>query len=87
MHTLQMIVVGLVLLGLFLASAKVLASPTWTLSRAARTFIPVWLVVAVGNMLVGMFSAGIPFLTELAVIVAVFGVPALAAWGVGTSFD
>jgi hypothetical protein len=51
--------------------------------RAAQVFIGVWLLIALGNMLVGMFSAGIPFLTELAVLLVVFGVPAAAAWFVG----
>jgi hypothetical protein len=77
-----MVIAGLMLLGIFAASAKYLGSPAWTLQQAIRTFIPVWLVISIGNLLVGMISAGIPFLTEVAVLVAVFGLPALAAWAV-----
>jgi hypothetical protein len=85
MHTLRMVVGGLVLLGLFLGAAKVFGSPSWSIQRAAQMFIPVWFAVALGNMLIGMFSAGIPFLTELLVLVVVFGVPAGVAWYVGKS--
>ncbi len=83
MHTLRMVIGGLVLLGIFLGAAKILGSPSWSMQRAAQVFFPVWFVAAIGNMLVGMFSAGIPFLTELLVLVVVFGVPAAAAWYVG----
>ncbi|HRD78029.1 MAG TPA: hypothetical protein PK264_19160 [Hyphomicrobiaceae bacterium] len=80
MHTLQMTLAGLALLALLAVAAKVLGSPYWTMTRAARLFIPLWLVIAIANMLIGILSAGIPFLTELAVLAVVFGVPAAAAW-------
>ena len=80
MHTLQMTLAGLVLLALFVGVAKYFLRPSSTVQRAAQVFIPIWAVVAVGNMVVGMVTAGIPFLTELAVLVVVFGVPAAAAW-------
>lgn len=83
MHTLQMTLGGFVLLGLFLAAAKLIGSPSWTIKRAVRLFIPLWLVIAIANMLIGMFSAGIPFLTELLVLLVVFGVPAAVAWYLG----
>jgi hypothetical protein len=83
MHTLLMTSAGLVLLALLVGAAKLLGSSSWTIGRATRLFIPVWLVIAIGNMLVGMYSAGIPFLTELLVLVVVFGVPAAAAWYLG----
>jgi hypothetical protein len=83
MHTLQMILAGLVLLALFVGIAKFLPRPSWTVARAVQMFIPVWAIVALGNMVVGMFWAGIPFLTELAVLAVVFGVPAAAAWFLG----
>lgn len=83
MHTLQMTLAGLALLALFVGTTKFLKSPSWTMQRAAHLFIPVWLLIAIGNMLVGMFTAGIPFMTELLVLVIVFGVPAAVAWYVG----
>jgi hypothetical protein len=83
MHTLRMMLAGLVLLALMVGAAKLVRSPSWTVSRAVSLFIPIWALIAVGNMLVGMFSAGIPFLTELVVLIAVLGVPAAAAWWIG----
>lgn len=83
MHTLRMILAGLALLALLVGAAKLFLHPSWTIQRAVHVFIPLWCVIAVGNMLVGMFGAGIPFLMELAVLIAVLGVPAAAAWYVG----
>jgi hypothetical protein len=80
MHTLRMTLAGLALLAVFVGAAKFFPRPSWTVPRAAQMFIPVWAIVAVANMLVGMFWAGISFLVELAVLVVVFGVPAAAAW-------
>lgn len=86
MHTLQMTLAGLVLLALFVGIAKFFPSPSWTVSRAAQIFIPVWAVVAIGNMLVGMFWAGIPFLTEIAVLLVVCGLPTATAWFLSKRF-
>lgn len=83
MHTLQMTLAGLALLALLVGAAKLFPRPSWTVKRAAQMFIPVWAVVAIGNLLVGMVVAGIPFLTELAVLVVVFGVPVGVAWYLG----
>ena len=80
MHTLRMTIIGLVLLGLF-----VLAARLWNRSQGRHTdgawiFIWIWLAIALANLLVGVYVAGIPLLTELLVLVVVFGVPAAAAW-------
>jgi uncharacterized membrane protein YidH (DUF202 family) len=83
MHTLQMTLAGLALLALFVGAAKFMTVPSWTIKRATRLFIPLWLAISIGNMLIGMFTAGIPFMTELLVLVVVFGVPAAAAWYLG----
>lgn len=83
MHTLQMTLAGFAFLALLVGFAKFFPRPSWTVARAVRVFIPVWAVVAIGNMLVGMIMAGIPFLTEVAVLVVVFGLPAAAAWFLG----
>jgi hypothetical protein len=80
MHTLQMTLAGLALLGLFVGAAKLMTRPSWTIDRATSIFIPLWLAIAVGNMVIGMVTAGVPFMTELLVLVVVFGVPAAAAW-------
>jgi hypothetical protein len=83
MHTLLMTSVGLAILALFMGTAWPMKGASWTLKRAAQAFIPLWLIISVGNMLVGMFSAGVPFLTELVVFLVVFGVPAVTAWFLG----
>lgn len=83
MHTITMIAAGLTLLAVFVLLGWLMGSGV---GRLAQVFIPVWLVVAIGNMLVGMFAAGIPFLTEIVVLIAVFGVPALVAWYIGRRY-
>ncbi|MEO0323664.1 MAG: hypothetical protein AAF447_11960, partial [Myxococcota bacterium] len=50
------------------------------MARAAVAFIPVWLVLAIVNLTVGVVSAGYTVLQELPILVPVFGVPAVAAW-------
>jgi hypothetical membrane protein len=77
MHTLIMVVSGLVALAVFLAAARLLGMRP---AGAARLFIPLWLVASIINLGIGVFRAGVPLTTELAVLVAVFGLPALAAW-------
>jgi hypothetical protein len=52
-------------------------------AESHAVLLPLWLLIAIGNMLVGVFTAGIPVSTELVVLVVVFGVPAVAAWLLG----
>jgi hypothetical protein len=80
MHTLRMTIIGLLVLGLFVVAAWL-----WNRSQAKRIdgawfFIWIWLGIALCNLLVGVFAAGIPLLTEFLVLLVVFGVPAAAAW-------
>lgn len=86
MHTLRMTLIGLLGLGLFVGAAWL-----WNRSQAKRIdgawfFIWIWLAIALCNLLVGVFAAGIPLLTELLVLLAVFGVPAAAAWYLSQRF-
>ena len=86
MHTLRMTVMGLLLLGLF-----VLGAWLWNRSQAKRVdgawiFIWLWLAIALVNLLVGVFVAGIPLLTEILVLLVVFGVPAATAWYLSRRF-
>jgi hypothetical protein len=83
MHTLRMTLAGLALLAIFVGVARFFPHPSRTVPRAAQVFVPVWAIVAVGNMLIGMIVAGIPFRTELAVLAVVFGIPAATAWFLG----
>jgi hypothetical protein len=81
-----MVIIGLLLLGL-----SVLGTWLWNRSQATRidgtwTFIWIWLAIALVNLLVGVFVAGISLLTEILVLLIVFGVPAIAAWSVSRRF-
>lgn len=86
MHTLRMTIIGLLLLALF-----VLAAWAWNRSRGKRIdgawlFIWMWLAVALANLLVGVFAAGISLGTEILVLLVVFGLPAAAAWYLSQRF-
>jgi glucose dehydrogenase len=73
MHIVMMIAAGLVLL----LSATLLRRG----SRAALPlFLPLWALVSVANMVVGVLYAGYGWAEEALVLIPVFGVPALAAW-------
>jgi hypothetical protein len=71
-HTVTMLIAGLALLiGLrILIRDKV---------RATWAFLVLWLIVSVGNMLVGVLSAGYGWGEEAAVWLLVFGAPAALA--------
>jgi hypothetical protein len=77
MHTLMMVVGGLVALGVFILAAVLLGR---TVADGARVFIFPWLVAALVNMGVGVYWANIPVSVEIPVLLVVFGVPAGVAW-------
>lgn len=80
MHTLRMTIVGLLLLGVFVLAARLWNRRQGQRADGAWIFIWIWLVLALANLLVGVFAAGFPLLTEILVLIVVFGVPAAAAW-------
>jgi hypothetical protein len=84
MHTLTIIMAGLVLLGLFLVGGYL---SNGAVSTAARIFIPVWLVASLVNLWLGVSSAGYSVQEELPILLVVFGIPAASAaavaWRVG----
>jgi len=83
MHVAMVIGGGVVLLGVFLLFGKLWGSDASALALAAKAFIPVWLVVALINMWVGVTHAGYSVREELPILVIVFLVPAaLAAWAI-----
>ena len=82
MHMLLVIVGGAILLGLFLLFGKLWGGVAPDLALAARLFVPVWLVLALVNMWVGVTRAGYSVRDELPILVIVFVVPALLAAGV-----
>ncbi|KAB2917914.1 MAG: hypothetical protein F9K29_08760 [Hyphomicrobiaceae bacterium] len=77
MHTLIMVVSGLIGLGLFVLAATLLNKGA---ADGARYFILPWLVVSLVNLYIGVTQAGVPFAAEAAVLIVVFGVPAALAW-------
>ncbi|MFV0297677.1 MAG: hypothetical protein ACK5JT_16320 [Hyphomicrobiaceae bacterium] len=76
MHTVIVIASGLVLLALLVLTGPFMGV---TRRRAALWFIPIWLVFALFNMLVGVFHAGYTFAQETPILAVVFGVPAIVA--------
>ncbi len=70
---------GIVLLGLFLLFGRLWGGATPDLALAAKAFIPVWLVIALVNMWVGVTKAGYSVRDELPILLIVFIVPAVLA--------
>lgn len=87
MHTVILTLAGLLSLTVFVIAASLAGKGSGRrLGAAARLFIPVWLVVALINAGIGYFRAGIPLLNEVGAFLAIFGVPAIAAWLVASRF-
>lgn len=78
MHMLMVIVGGSVLLGVFLLFGKLWGNEAPEFALAAKLFIPVWLVIAVANLWVGV-SHGYSVRAELPILLVVFLVPATLA--------
>lgn len=71
-HTAVMLLAGLALLILLRLSIRDAA-------RATRLFLPLWLIVSVGNLLVGVLYAGYGWAEEAVIGLLVFGLPAAVA--------
>jgi FtsH-binding integral membrane protein len=71
-HTAIMLLAGLALLILLRLTIRDAA-------RATRLFLILWLVVSVGNLLVGVLYAGYGWTEEAGIGLIVFGVPAAIA--------
>ena len=79
MHMAMVIGGGAVLLGVFLLFGKLWGGDAAALAVAAKAFIPVWLVVSLVNMWVGVTHAGYTVREELPILAIVFLVPAALA--------
>lgn len=79
MHMAMVIGGGAVLLGVFLLFGKLWGGDAAALAVAAKAFIPVWLVVSLVNMWVGVTHAGYSVREELPILAIVFVVPAALA--------
>lgn len=71
-HTVIMLLAGLALLILLRLTIRDAA-------RATRLFLILWLVVSIGNLLVGVLYAGYGWAEEAGIALLVFGVPAAIA--------
>ena len=71
-HTMMVILAGLVMLSIMMVSAK------GNYAGAVKRFLPLWLLLSVVNMLVGVYYAGYSFREELPILLVVFGFPAAA---------
>jgi hypothetical protein len=78
MHTIKVILGGLVLLAVCLLIARSIGgpAPATALATATKVFLPIWLVAAGINMWLGVRSAGYSVREELPFLVIVFAVPA-----------
>ena len=83
MHTLSLVVGGLVALGIFILAAVMLGR---SVADGARVFIWPWLAVALINMFLGVYWKEFPYSAEIPILLVVFGVPAGAAWFVARRF-
>ncbi len=79
MHMAMVIGGGFVLLGLFMLFGRLWGGTMPDLVLAAKLFIPIWLIVSVTNLWVGVTKAGYSVRDELPILLIVFAVPAIAA--------
>jgi uncharacterized membrane protein YwaF len=79
MRTALIIAAGLVLLGVCVLVARWLGDPSVALANAAKIFIPLWLIVALLNMWVGVARAGYSVREELPIFLVIFAIPAVVA--------
>lgn len=78
MHTAVVIGVGFVVLGLSMSLGHSLGGAAGA-AKFALYFLPVWLLAAAANMVIGVKSAGYSAAEEFPVLLVVFALPAAAA--------
>ncbi|GLK82295.1 hypothetical protein [Ancylobacter defluvii] len=79
MHMLLVITGGVLLLGVFALFGKLWGGDVAGVAAAAKVFVPVWLVVALVNMWIGVTKAGYTMVQELPILLVVFALPAVIA--------
>lgn len=78
MHTLIVIGIGLILLGLCVFAGRIFAGTSGS-AAASLVFVPLWLIGAGVNMYIGVTRAGYSVAAETPIFLLVFAVPAAAA--------
>ena len=76
MHMLLVICGGIVLLGVFALFGKLWGGDAAGIATGMKFFIPVWLMISLTNMWVGVAKAGYTVAQELPVLLIVIAVPA-----------
>lgn len=80
MRTMVIILGGFLLLGLALLAGRWIGDTgTGPMVTAAKVFLPIWLVVALLNMWMGVARAGYSVTEELPIFLLIFAVPAAVA--------
>jgi len=79
MHMAMVIAGGVVLLGVFLLFGWLWGASAAGMALAAKVFVPVWLLVAIANLWVGVAHAGYSVRQELPILGVVFIAPAVVA--------
>ena len=79
MHVVLVMLGGLSLLAIFSLFGWLWGASTAGVALAAKCFVPLWLVIATVNMLVGVYHAGYSWREELPIFALVFAVPAVVA--------
>ena len=79
MHMIQVMAGGALLLAVFALFGRLWGGDAAAIATGAKFFIPVWLVVALINMWVGITKAGYTVSQELPILLIVFAVPAAIA--------
>jgi hypothetical protein len=79
MHMVMVIGGGVILMGVFLLFGRLWGGDVAGMALAARVFIPVWLLVAIANLWVGVSRAGYNVREELPILLVVFLMPAAIA--------
>ncbi len=75
MHTIKILLLGLVVLGAFLWIGRALGNGP----RAALYFLPAWLVAAAINLWFGVAKAGYSLRDELPIFLLIFAIPSAIA--------
>ena len=82
MHMAMVMGSGVLLLVVFVMFGWLWGASAAGMALAAKVFVPVWLVVTLVNMWVGMTHAGYSVREELPILLVLFLLPALVAGGV-----
>lgn len=77
MHTLKIIGVGFLLLGVCLLLGRWIGGATAAVGVAIKCFLVIWLIATLINMWVGVGKAGYSIKEEAPVALLVFAVPAI----------